>query len=105
MIKDQSKDKPVLYGCKFNNGNRIDTFNSKSRAENYVEGALKNGADVSLIALYTTSTQSKLLTLEQLRQHWQNAKVFDMTGSEIDFADYVLIVRDIEALLFINEKI
>ena len=38
------------------------------------------------------------LTLEQLREHWQVAKVLDMTDAEIDFADYVLIARDIEAL-------
>jgi hypothetical protein len=38
------------------------------------------------------------LTVEQLRQHWQVAKVLDMTDAEIDFADYVLIARDVEAL-------
>lgn len=38
------------------------------------------------------------LTLEQLRKHWQVAKVLDMTDAEIDFADYVLIARDVEAL-------
>lgn len=38
------------------------------------------------------------LTVEQLREHWQVAKVLDMTDAEIDFADYVLIARDIEAL-------
>lgn len=38
------------------------------------------------------------LTIEQLREHWQVAKVLDMTDAEIDFADYVLIARDVEAL-------
>jgi hypothetical protein len=38
------------------------------------------------------------LTIEQLRDHWQVAKVLDMTDAEIDFADYVLIARDVEAL-------
>ena len=38
------------------------------------------------------------LTLEQLREHWQVARVLDMTDAEIDFGDYVLIARDIEAL-------
>ena len=38
------------------------------------------------------------LTVEQLREHWQVARVLDMTDAEIDFADYVLIARDIEAL-------
>jgi hypothetical protein len=38
------------------------------------------------------------LTIEQLREHWQVAKVLDMTDAEIDFADYVLIVGDVEAL-------
>ena len=38
------------------------------------------------------------LTVEQLREHWQVAKVLDMTDAEINFADYVLIARDIEAL-------
>ena len=44
------------------------------------------------------------LTLEQLREHWQVAKVLDMTDAEIDFADYVLIARDIEALYGIKEN-
>jgi hypothetical protein len=42
--------------------------------------------------------QRKSLTLNQLREHWQVAKVLDMTHAEIDFADYVLIARDVEAL-------
>ena len=49
--------------------------------------------------LYTHSQpKQKPLTLEQLREHWQVARVLDMTDAEIDFADYVLIARDIEAL-------
>ena len=44
------------------------------------------------------------LTVEQLREHWQVAKVLDMTNAEIDFADYVLIARDVEALYGIKEK-
>jgi hypothetical protein len=32
------------------------------------------------------------------------AKVLDMTDAEIDFADYVLIARDIEALYGIKGK-
>lgn len=48
-------------------------------------------------------TQRKPLTLEQLREHWQVAKVLDMTDAEIDFADYVLITRDVEALHGIKE--
>ena len=47
---------------------------------------------------YTTPPQRKPLTLEQLREHWKVAKVLDMTDAEIDFADYVLIARDVEAL-------
>lgn len=42
--------------------------------------------------------QPKQLTIAQLREHWQVAKVLDMTDAEIDFADYVLIARDVEAL-------
>ena len=38
------------------------------------------------------------LTIEQLLEHWRVAKVLDMTDAEIDFADYVLIARDVEAL-------
>jgi hypothetical protein len=53
--------------------------------------------------LYTTPQQRKPLTLEQLREHWQVARVLDMTDAEIDFADYVLIVRDVEALYGIKE--
>ena len=52
---------------------------------------------------YTTPPQRKPLTLEQLREHWQVAKVLDMTDAEIDFADYVLITRDVEALHGIKE--
>ena len=51
------------------------------------------------VPLYTyPQPKQKSLTLEQLREHWQVAKVLDMTDAEIDFADYVLIARDIEAL-------
>ena len=52
---------------------------------------------------YTTPQQRKPLTLEQIREHWQVAKVLDMTDAEIDFADYVLITRDVEALHGIKE--
>ena len=45
----------------------------------------------------------KPLTVEQLREHWQVAKVLDMTDAEIDFADYVLIARDVEALYGIKD--
>ena len=48
--------------------------------------------------------QRQPLTLEQLREHWQVAKVLDMTDAEIDFADYVLIARDVEALHGIKEN-
>ena len=49
--------------------------------------------------LYThPQPKRKPLTIEQLREHWQVAKVLDMTDAEIDFADYVLIARDVEAL-------
>jgi hypothetical protein len=54
--------------------------------------------------LYAYPPQRQPLTLNQLREHWQVAKVLDMTDAEIDFADYVLIVRDVEALHGINEK-
>lgn len=53
--------------------------------------------------LYTTPQQRKPLTIEQIRKHWQVAKVLDMTDAEIDFADYVLITRDVEALHGIKE--
>ena len=46
----------------------------------------------------TPRQQLKPLTVEQIREHWQVAKVLDMTDAEIDFADYVLITRDVEAL-------
>lgn len=54
---------------------------------------------------YRTRPQPKRkpLTVEQLREHWQVAKVLDMTDAEINFADYVLIARDIEALYGIKE--
>jgi hypothetical protein len=55
------------------------------------------------IPVYTHPQLCKPLTLEQLREHWQVAKVLDMTDAEIDFADYVLIVRDVEALYGIKE--
>lgn len=51
----------------------------------------------------TGRQQRKPLTLEQLREHWQVARVLDMTDAEIDFADYVLIARDVEALYGIKE--
>ena len=54
-------------------------------------------------ALYTKPQQRKPLTNKQLFEHWQVAKVSDMTHAEIDIADYVLIVRDVEALHNIKE--
>lgn len=58
---------------------------------------------IGLSVPYRKVTQDKPqqrnpLTVEQLRAHWQVAKVLDMTDAEIDFADYVLIARDVEAL-------
>jgi len=47
--------------------------------------------------------QRKPLTNKQLFEHWQVAKVSDMTHAEIDIADYVLIARDVEALHNIKE--
>lgn len=44
------------------------------------------------------SNPSTPIDLVKLREHWQVAKVLDMTDAEIDFADYVLITRDVEAL-------
>ena len=59
----------------------------------------ETNATASVIGLVnTTPPQRKPLTVEQLREHWQVAKVLDMTDAEIDFADYVLIARDVEAL-------
>jgi len=46
----------------------------------------------------TSPPQRQPLALERLREHWQVAKVLDMTDAEIDFGDYVLLVRDTEAL-------
>jgi hypothetical protein len=43
-------------------------------------------------------SQREPLTIGQLREHLQVAKVLDMTNAEISFADYVLIARDVEAL-------
>ena len=48
--------------------------------------------------IVNTRSQPKQLTIAQLREHWQVAKVFDMTYAEIDFADYLLIARDVETL-------
>jgi len=60
--------------------------------------SLKKGDKV-----YTTPQQRKPLSIEQIHKHWQVAKVLDMTDAEIDFADYVLITRDVEALHGITE--
>jgi hypothetical protein len=58
---------------------------------------------MNVIAVYThPQPKREPLTIEQLREHWQVAKVLDMTDAEIDFADYVLIVGDVEALYGIN---
>jgi hypothetical protein len=51
----------------------------------------------------TTPQQRKPLTNKQLFEHWQVAKVIDMTACEIDIDDYVLIARDVEALHGIKE--
>jgi hypothetical protein len=53
---------------------------------------------------YWGELAQKPLTVEQLYKHWKVAKVRDMTDAEIDFADYVLITRDVEALHGIKEK-
>ena len=52
-----AQPEPELWGCKFNKGKRVDTFYTKSAAERYVEGASRNGADVSLVGLYTAPPQ------------------------------------------------
>jgi hypothetical protein len=85
----ETKDEPVLYGCKFNKGNRIDTFNSKSRAESYVEGALRNGADVSLIALYTTPPQQEAKD-EPVAWKWHQAPIKTSWGDEMVVADLAI---------------
>ena len=71
------------------------TFDLNKVPEIYIGG--------EAVPLYTTPQQRKPLTLEQLREHWQVARVLDMTDAEIDFADYVLIARDVEALYGIKE--
>jgi hypothetical protein len=64
-IADLEKQEPAIWGCKFNKGNRLDTFLSKIAAERYVEGSLRNGADVSLVPLYASPQPRKPLTFEQ----------------------------------------
>lgn len=44
---------PVLYGCKFLLGNRIDTFYTKSSADRFIEKSGLNGAQVASVQLYT----------------------------------------------------
>jgi len=55
------------------------------------------------MTFYSSPQQRKPLTNKQLFEHWQVAKVSDMTHAEIDIADYVLIARDVEALHNIKE--
>ena len=72
-------------------------------AHDYMSWDTPTVVNLPRIPLYTTPQQRKPLTLEQIREHWQVAKVLDMTDAEIDFADYVLITRDVEALHGIKE--
>jgi hypothetical protein len=90
-FREQEQGEPYGY-LKLNTGKFV----------NEVEG-LNPMKDKRYLPLYTTPQQRKPLTLEQLREHWQVARVLDMTDAEIDFADYVLITRDVEALYGIKE--
>ena len=91
MTEDKTKDEPwspVSIG--------VDVTSAGA----YVVGIFALDDDTSQIfyAKHHPAPQRKPLTLEQLREHWKVAKVLDMTDAEIDFADYVLIARDVEAL-------
>ena len=65
LLEQQQEQEPVLWGCKFNKGNRLDTFYTKGAAERFVEGSLRNGADVSLVGLYAEPPQRRALTRDQ----------------------------------------
>ena len=67
-LEQPAQQEPVLWGCKFNKGNRLDTFYTKGAAERFVEGSLRNGADVSLVGIYTEPPKRKWvgLTVEEI---------------------------------------
>jgi hypothetical protein len=56
------------------------------------------------IPVYTSPQPRKPLTLEHLRLYWKHAKVFDELHVEVDFPDYLLLVRDTEAQHGIGDK-
>lgn len=84
---------PELWGCKFNKGNRFDTFYTKAAAERYVEGSLRNGADVSLVGFYTAPPQRKPLTDEEIRIIRNSVALED----ELTATEEIQFVRAIEA--------
>ena len=85
----QPEQEPKVWGLPNANGDILDVISPEEHER--LEGGYT-------VALYTKPPQRKQLTVEKLREHWQVAKVLDMTDAEIDFADYVLIARDVEAL-------
>ena len=70
----------------------LETKEHQNSFDKHEAAALRHVLDI------VTQPKREPLTVEQLREHWQVAKVLDMTDAEIDFADYLLIARDVEAL-------
>jgi hypothetical protein len=80
------KQEPVLWGCKFNKGNRLDTFYTKGAAERFVEGSLRNGADVSLVGLYTEPPQREWVGLTDEEVRSIDTSEFWNDNTPLDFA-------------------
>jgi hypothetical protein len=102
-IAEAEKQEPVAYV----HADELEELSHCNGMSVWAENALAHTEDslskqllpFGYVALYAhPQPKREPLTIEQLREHWQVARVLDMTDAEIDFADYVLIVGDVEAL-------
>ena len=90
-IADFEKQEPVVWMYQ-------DKSTHEVRFQKHMRGFVDHGATYETPLYTTPQPKREPLTIEQLLEHWRVAKVLDMTDAEIDFADYVLIARDVEAL-------
>ena len=57
-VKESLTIEPVCFGCLYQGG-RLEIFKTREMAQKYVNGSLRNGADVKLIELYAAPVRTK----------------------------------------------
>lgn len=71
-IEQAEKQEPIAWACQFYRGTRMEVFNKRESAAQYVENSLRNGADVRLIPLYTTPPRREWVGLTDEEKHQLN---------------------------------